>query len=125
MRSKHLAVHEKSHTNIKDHVCSFEQCTASFSTRQHLIRHEKIHTSPMIRCDFPGCTAEFTKRFQLRWHKASHEKGTHVCETCSSTFDSLPALEKHRNRVHESKFYTKNNKHKKKTNRVNARSGNI
>jgi uncharacterized Zn-finger protein len=104
MRSTHLLAHEKSHSNVKDFACSFESCTAAFTTRQHLIRHEKVHTSPMIPCDFPGCTAEFSKRFQLRWHKASHEKGIHVCETCSSTFDSLPALEKHRDRVHDSKF---------------------
>lgn len=63
-----------------------------------LVTYEKIK-----KCEFPGCNAEFTKRFQLRWHKASHEKSAHPCSVCQTVFDSLPALEKHKDRVHESK----------------------
>ncbi|CAO3633250.1 unnamed protein product [Mucor hiemalis] len=80
---------------------TWDGCVAAFSTRQHLQRHEKIRNSPTIFCDYPGCSAEFTKRFQLRWHRATHEKGTHECKQCTSVFDSLPALEKHIDRVHE------------------------
>ncbi|GAA5817068.1 hypothetical protein MFLAVUS_010605 [Mucor flavus] len=100
-RSSHLTAHERTHSNIKDFCCSFDDCTVAFSTKQHLLRHEKIHTSPVIKCEFPGCNAEFTKRFQLRWHKASHEKSAHPCSVCQTVFDSLPALEKHKDRVHE------------------------
>ncbi|KAI7907554.1 uncharacterized protein BX663DRAFT_491277 [Cokeromyces recurvatus] len=101
MRNSHLKVHERSHANIKDFVCSFENCDKAYGTKQHLQRHEKTHTSPLIKCEYPGCTAEFSKRFQLRWHRASHEKGTYICNVCQNAFDSLPALEKHKNRVHE------------------------
>ncbi|KAI9257639.1 hypothetical protein BY458DRAFT_518794 [Sporodiniella umbellata] len=100
IRSSHLTVHLKKHKNIKDYVCSFEDCKKAFATNQHLQRHQKTHDSPLLECDFPGCFQVFSKRFQLRWHKATHFKEPHECE-CGSKFSTLPALEKHRARVHE------------------------
>ncbi|KAI8987728.1 hypothetical protein BDF20DRAFT_286254 [Mycotypha africana] len=101
MRSTHLSIHQQTHKNVKEFVCSYENCTKAYTLKQHLQRHEKTHISPLLECDYPGCEAKFAKRYQLRWHKASHEKGNYICDVCQAALNSLPALEKHKSRMHE------------------------
>lgn len=106
MRSTHLIVHARSHidSNSKPHRCTVDGCSATFSTRQHLIRHQSVHEQPLsFVCDWEGCDAAFTKRYQLRNHICTHtNKRPYPCtrDGCQSSFNSLHQLEKHESTVH-------------------------
>ena len=92
--------------NNNEYVCTFEGCSAKFSRRLHLERHQSIHLqNPQNRklCDL--CGKVFFHEDNLRLHMAYHkdlEKNYH-CELCDRIFKGRRVYQNHMKDIHTNK----------------------
>uniref|UniRef100_UPI00358FDF17 transcription factor IIIA-like n=1 Tax=Myxine glutinosa TaxID=7769 RepID=UPI00358FDF17 len=86
-------------------ICSFENCSACFTSKKLLDAHLYKHTGkkPFL-CDVPGCGKGFTRKSHLQRHQFSHTgerpfRCSH--EGCLNTFTQKASMKKHIQRIHE------------------------
>ena len=61
------------HKNIKNYICSWENCNASFKDSNRLRHHFYTHTGERpYRCDYPGCMSSFKQMPHLHKHRKTH-----------------------------------------------------
>ena len=92
--------------NNNEYNCTFEGCSAKFSRRLHLERHQSIHIqNPQNRklCDL--CGKVFFHEDNLRLHMAYHkdiEKNYH-CDLCNRIFKGRRVYQNHMKDIHSNK----------------------
>ncbi|CAG9765298.1 unnamed protein product [Ceutorhynchus assimilis] len=90
------------HKNLKNYFC--ETCGKNFGTKTSLTLHAKTHSDKKeYKCD--ECSYAGKTSIGLRIHISKHEKGTYICEYCSSVFKSNRNLKDHLRRVHQDRKY--------------------
>jgi len=69
-----LKVHvQRAHEKSRPYKCSFENCNLAFFSKQHLERHEIIHSREKnFICSFEDCSESFAKESELKKHQCSH-----------------------------------------------------
>ena len=105
-------IKETSHS-CKDHTCKI--CNKKYTTRSHLVRHEKIHMGVKpYSCKY--CQLKFSQKAYVNYHEKVHikkghnirintEDGTYFCKFCKKDFAALEALKLHEE-FHKSKDHT-------------------
>src|SRR5690242_3880841 len=66
-------------TSITDETrsfsCSYENCSKSFTRKDHLKRHKLTHLGEKaFHCSYPNCTTSFYTKYHLKRHLITHEK---------------------------------------------------
>jgi general transcription factor IIIA len=119
LRDGHLKHHIKNqHSNVRDHVCDWEDCTATFTTATRLRRHIATHRAKeKFRCrGFPGCDRFFRKQETLDAHiLADHHKiKPYACDqidmatgqACNKSYDNAERLRYHMRAKHDPTKYS-------------------
>ncbi|XP_058886675.1 transcription factor IIIA-like [Acipenser ruthenus] len=92
---------------VKNFLCSFEDCDATFNKSWKLQAHMCKHTGekPFV-CEHEGCGKGFSRNFHLARHQLMHSGDKPFqCEHdgCKDTFTTKANLKKHVLRKHENK----------------------
>lgn len=95
-----LTRHSHLHYPLKNYVCSFEGCRASFNTSRYLSDHKKkVHSSEKPhKCPYEGCPREFSYKQALNAHILVHTGAKpHKCpyEACDTSYRSKSELNDH------------------------------
>ncbi|KAG6311316.1 hypothetical protein E4U44_004428 [Claviceps purpurea] len=104
IEDKHLKQHIKAaHTNERNYICQVPGCDKSFVTGTRLKRHQAVHEgADRFRCQ--NCGQSFRKRETLTKHVRKdhlHVRAFACPEPdCTESFDSKPALKRHRDKIH-------------------------
>ena len=89
---------------LSNFECIAVGCTESFTNRNDLNEHKKIHAGPannaskktsLFNCQFAGCTESFTNKKDLNYHSISHEPRVFKCTGCAETFTDKNVLITH------------------------------
>jgi len=77
-------------------LCTFETCSKSFSTKQHLKSHICVHTGiKPYNCD--KCSKSFSSKHQLKIHIHVHTGvKPYKCDSCQKTFATKQHLQTHK-----------------------------
>jgi uncharacterized Zn-finger protein len=96
-RRRYIGEHQRTHTGIKPHKCTYPGCGYSAAGTGHLHRHMRVHTGERpFPCDWPGCGYASSQPSHLTTHKRKHtgdkpyscpEPG---CECARSTVHPCP-----------------------------------
>ncbi|KAI8901599.1 hypothetical protein BC833DRAFT_548023 [Globomyces pollinis-pini] len=63
----------KSDQTDRQFICPESNCQASFTRKEHLQRHERIHTGAKpFQCHFPGCGKSFSRCDNKDTHYLTH-----------------------------------------------------
>ncbi|XP_075159003.1 uncharacterized protein LOC142232171 [Haematobia irritans] len=118
-----LRRHMLLHIEVKEYICSFENCGKQFATPGLLKDHQRWHAGPLLVCEVCGysckqrdslivhkrhhsgekpfsckiCDARFASKPLLKEHMAAHEtQRNHVCDVCGKRFNRPKALYHHK-----------------------------
>ena len=74
------------------------ECNASFTRKDNLQRHAKLHQIPLFGCE--ECVKKFYRKDKLKRHQSTHSTrkvshGRPVCTYCSRTFCNPHYTKKH------------------------------
>uniref|UniRef100_A0A6P7F1N4 Zinc finger protein 239-like n=1 Tax=Diabrotica virgifera virgifera TaxID=50390 RepID=A0A6P7F1N4_DIAVI len=97
-RRNHLKRHELIHTGPKLYKCNI--CNKSFSSQAHLKLHTRIHTGerPYV-CKY--CNKRFSQSAPYHYHLMTHTgKRCHFCINCNKGYISLLNLRIHMKKCH-------------------------
>ncbi|KAH3863131.1 zinc finger protein 62 homolog isoform X2 [Dreissena polymorpha] len=97
INTKHTTTTQELKTELV-RTCRF--CGKQYATRDHMIRHEKVHLKKAdYSCDV--CGKSFIDRSNWRQHKWTHT-GKPKCDKCGIVFRSLRKLSDHITELHDS-----------------------
>jgi len=84
---RHERIHENSLKQPKPFICSFQNCAFSTLRREHLVNHEKTHTSIESRLVHPCavCSKLFSSRSVLNRHKKTSCSSTQRAKTTATS----------------------------------------
>ena len=84
-------------------VCSYPDCTRTYSHAQTLREHEASHEGKWT-CSYPGCTGSYSNARALKEHKNSHQ-GKWACSypDCTKSYNRAQTLREHE-ASHEGKW---------------------
>ena len=67
--------HVKKHQNIRQLICNWNHCSASFATPQQLQSHQLIHKKQkFFKCNFENCGFQTINETALKMHKIRHKR---------------------------------------------------
>lgn len=106
-RPVRLAEHQRSHTNERPFVCTFDDCDKSFLRESHLQHHIKAKHEDIRNhvCDYEGCGKSFHTGQRLKLHQKIHEtkREEYKCTgfaPCNQEFRKQETLDRHVKLVH-------------------------
>ena len=79
-RKEHLQNHSFTHSGIKNHKCSHQDCTSSFVTIGQLRRHMEVHNKNLNPYICTVCNEAYSKKSKLREHRlTAHNIAEFLC----------------------------------------------
>lgn len=99
-RQAYLRKHMNYHNNAKPYPCQY--CGKIFRSQTNRAKHVLNHAVGPNACTCSICGNGFANRLELEKHTRIHNGEVFNCEECSIAFYSLPGLQRHRIKVHQS-----------------------
>ena len=98
LRKSHLDRHVRRHDPDLATRYTCQYCAKSFSTKQNLISHERLHTGdrpfPCSECSKRFTNAASLKQHHFNWHSPDHYR-RHKCPVCDKGFFKVKQLKTH------------------------------
>ena len=87
------------HFKLKRFQC--DECDQSFGRSYSLKIHvDAVHRKIRFHCTFDGCDKSFTFKNNLSTHFKLHEGQVNLCDQCGKTFTTKGNLHNHKKQVH-------------------------
>ena len=99
-RQAYLRKHMNYHNNAKPYPCQY--CGKIFRSQTNRAKHVLNHATGSTSCTCSVCGNGFANGFELVKHARIHTGEVFSCEECSVAFYSLPGLQRHRLKAHQS-----------------------
>lgn len=99
-RQAYLRKHMNYHNNAKPYPCQF--CGKIFRSQTNRAKHVLNHAVGPNACTCSVCGNGFANRFELEKHSRIHSGEVFGCDVCSISFYSLPGLQRHKLKAHQS-----------------------
>lgn len=80
-------------------ACTWDSCDKKYARRDHLKRHERIHTGESFTCESPSCGKSFFRTDHLRNHQYKHSDTHFKCKLCPKRYTRPDHLKRHE-RIH-------------------------
>ena len=91
-----LQKHELTHSDEKTYSCQY--CQETFRQRNRLAEHNRrLHNHPKLKCTWNGCTAEFSTHSDRSAHYIRHHDPTpYHCDQCNRKYKLKRDLDHHK-----------------------------